>query len=283
MRSAVKSILNQTNQNFQLVVSDNSESDDAVSAVQDLNSSTCIVKRKDTPSIHEHWTACLNECKTTFIVLFHDDDEMKSNFVERFWHFESQNNYFAAVGFNAEVFNGSQLLGESFFSNRRVEGPISPDILFNRYFFKFSRGIAPFPGYVYRTLALKKVAFTPDTGKYGDVRLLTELDDHGGIFWTNEITFDYHIHGANDGLRESRRDRMLFLVYLKNTAKYLDRRTTLADYRYFFYSRWFSVSEFAARPYLQPVLRFQRQYRMRRLLRSEFYRNLAFRLLFRKR
>jgi hypothetical protein len=207
---------------------------------------------------------------------------MKPNFVERFWHFESQNNCFAAVGFNAEIVTGSESSGKSFFSNKRVEGPISPDTLFSRYFFKFSCGIAPFPGYVYRTSALKKVGFPPNTGKYGDVRLLTELDEHGGIFWINESTLNYHIHGSNDSLHESRLDRMRFMVYLKNTAKYRNPRERLADYRYFFYSKCFSAMELSARPYLKPIIKFQIRYRMRRLFRSELYRNLALRLLFRE-
>jgi hypothetical protein len=58
----------------------------------------------------------------------------------------------------------------------------------------------------------------------------------GRVVWVNKQLMDYHIHGGNDGLQESRRDRLSFLGLIKRCPSYANP-TGLNDYRYFIYKK----------------------------------------------
>jgi len=76
---------------------------------------------------------------------------------------------------------------------------------------------------------------------------------------------DYHIHGGNDGLRESARDRLRFLGFIKHCPACVDQMG-LSDYRYFLYKKL--VAGQAGKPLRAARMRrFLRWQRLRRHLR----------------
>jgi len=87
---ALRSILSQSDQNFELIVSDNS-SDlrfkdlfyEALSS-ESMFATVTYIKREVVYSAIEHWNICLSEISSDYFCLFHDDDLMLANYVNDF-------------------------------------------------------------------------------------------------------------------------------------------------------------------------------------------------------
>jgi len=275
--AAIDSILRQSNQNFEFVVSDNSTDSLVRKKLKQYDTRFILRLRDDVETVFDHWKTCVDECKTNYIMLFHDDDQMLPTLVNAFWSLESRYDLIAAIGFNAFILRDESVMTSAFLPLREVEGPITISDLMNHYFFKFSRGIAPFPGYVYRTQLLKELLnqshFTKLAGKYSDVRLLKELIRLGKVYWYGKPLFFYRIHESNDGLNESVSDRLSFLTYLKSQLNVGITGNQLSDYRFFLYQKVFGKKSGLARdtPYI--VKKFNKYYRFNRLFRVNYYRN----------
>lgn len=271
LMDAVESVLAQNNQNFTFIVSDNSSDYCAREKISHFPQGFEFRERDKSTTIYDHWKICLNECETDYVMLFHDDDQMLPNLINTFWEFEKKFPDFIAVGLNAEIIRNEKFAGVAFQSRTLLEGPLSESEILSRYFFKFSRGIAPFPGYIYRTSSLKKLNFSETVGKYGDVGILAKLAQFGSLFWICEPVFRYRIHGENDGLKESLGDRLKFLGWLKHEFADQDLKSRLSDYRYFLYTKHFTEKKLKNRRFLWPIRRFTRSYQVRRIFRIEYY------------
>lgn len=269
--TAIQSVLAQTNRNFNFIVSDNSSDNCVERILKDNFPSVHFVRRGSDISIYDHWNLCLSECDSTYVMLFHDDDEMLPHMIDTFWKHEKSFNEFTGLAFNARILRNNESHRSAFQARKQIEGPFTSSEILARYFFKFSCGIAPFPGYIYRTSAIKQLRFSADFGKYGDVRLLIELASLGNIFWISQPQFRYRVHGENDGLKESRSDRVRFLTYLKREYGNQNLKFRLSDYRYFFYRKCFSQQQLQNRRFLLPIRRFNLIYRLKRIFRIEYY------------
>jgi hypothetical protein len=273
--AAIDSILGQTSNDFRLVVSDNSTDASVRGRLGRYQAQVILQLRNNVENVFDHWKTCVDECDTTYIMLFHDDDQMLPALIKTFWSVENKYDQFAAIGFNAFILRGESMSIPAFLPLREVEGPITISELMNRYFFKFSRGIVPFPGYIYRTELLKELLnqshFSKLTGKYSDVRLIKELTRFGGVYWFGKPLFLYRIHESNDGLNESLRDRLSFLAYLKSQLNNEISNNSLCDYRFFLYQKVFGKKPLLAQHTPNKIKKFLRYYRYRRLLRVDYY------------
>ena len=235
---AILSVLEQTKHDFELTVSDNSDTDSLGSLIQSnieikpsLSRVIYIKRPKLLPAL-EHFNLCLDEVSTDYFCLFHDDDLMLPSFVENFFKAQNKFPHAAAFGNNA-IAEKNGVKGKIFFQS---VGPytivLTPKVLAEKYFSRHQLGVAPFPSYVYKKSAIKSLHFHPGWGKYGDVTWLLSVACHGEIVWLNKPLMVYRLHDGNDSLTESRRDRLRFLAFIKkNVDKF--GLGLLRDYRFF--------------------------------------------------
>lgn len=270
---AIESILAQTDKKFQLVVSDNSSSDELRNHIGS-HIGFEYIKRGQVLSAIDHGNQCLSEIKTEFFTLFHDDDLMLPNFVRDFWRAQSLFPEAVAFGANASVERFGIGAGLSFKTARSYVGPISPNELLRRYFSHHQLGIAPLPSYVYKTSALNDLYFDVSGGKYSDVQWLSQWCAKGPIMWIAEPMMVYRLHDSNDGNFESRHDRLRFLAYLKSSRDMFSPEI-LSDYRYFLYKKLLpALRDGGNEKTYRLLFKFTAAHRYQRLLRLSFYQAL---------
>ena len=267
-KAAILSILNQHADGFQLTVSDNSSDDRVARMVQTDFPDVRIIHRGGGPS-KPHFNTCIAEARADYFCLFHDDDLMGADFVSEMRLASERFPDAVAIGANAWVVNldkGTRVPSLRAFGEYQVLA--SARGLFRRYFGRHQTGIVPFPSYIYRTAVAGAERIPEAGGKYADVSWLLHLASLGRIVWCNKSLMDYHLHGVNDGLLESQRDRLSFLGLIKRCSTCVDP-SGLSDYRYFVYKK--AIVADAGNPAhpvrIRLLRRFLRWQRVRRHLR----------------
>lgn len=264
-KAAIESILAQGGEGFRLIVSDNSSDTRVAEMVARDFPGVRLVPRGCLPAL-AHFNACIAEAAADYFCLFHDDDLMGPDFVAEMRQASLRYPDAVAFGANAWVVNlesGMRVASVRAFGQYQVID--SARDLFHRYFGRHQTGIAPFPGYVYRTAVAGDERIPEAGGKYADVTWLLRLASLGRMVWCNAPLMDYHIHGGNDGLQESLRDRLRFLGFIK-CCPTCTSPAGLDDYRYFLYKKLLAGK--AGMPRRAALLRrFLRWQRLRRHMR----------------
>jgi GT2 family glycosyltransferase len=270
--AAIKSILTQTSSDYQLVVSDNSDTNELEAHLGSYHDKIIYLKRSPVLPAMDHFNQCLTEVNTEYFCLFHDDDLMLSNYVNDF--LEGIKKYPDAIAFgcNAKLETVGIKSGISFKSNKPFSGPITFNNLVSKYFSKHQNGIAPFPSYAYHKKVAQSLKFASNAGKYGDVQFLIQVANLGKMVWISNPMMIYKLHGTNDGGIESRRDRLRFLRFLKNFSG-LDK-VLITDYRYFMYRKIIAGNESSDKTYLKILASYIVGYRFKRYFRIDTYLNL---------
>ena len=236
---AIRSILSQTDNRFQLIVSDNSDNNELASFLGDLTPSLDYIYRNkngECLTAFEHFNLCISEVKTQYFALLHDDDLVLPNYVEEFWRTQKSFPNKIAYGCNAKVRTVNGIEHPSFINSRRHCVSITPHYLAWQYFGRHKLGIAPFPFYIYDKQKIGGTRFSAQFGKYGDVAWLLDLANKGQLVWINSLMGIYQLHEGNDSNLESRRDRLLFLAYLKQHTL-PEHSLLLTLYRQFLYKK----------------------------------------------
>jgi glycosyltransferase involved in cell wall biosynthesis len=230
-RQTLESILNQTDKEFDLVVSDNS-SDEKVSLMLQAEFPQIRCRRR-VPMLAqlEHFNRCIDEVRTDYFCLFHDDDLMHPEFVARMKTVLDTHPEIVACGCNARKESFGKIERRpSFLALGQLEWITSPRVLAQRYFGRAQSGIAPFPGYIYRRSRVGELRLPDEGGKYADVAWLLTLSMKGRLVWVTAPLMTYRMHGGNDGGVESLRDRLRFLGFMKQNLSMLGK-DLLTEYR----------------------------------------------------
>lgn len=277
---AIASVLAQSDKNFILTVSDNSSTNDVQEMVEREFPHVHYVRRAPVLQALDHFNRCIEDVRTSHFCLFHDDDIMHPQFVLQVNKSIAAYPQAAALGCNARI----QTLGVdesslSFTTYRAVETLKGPRDLAARYFSRAQSGIAPFPGYVYNRTLVADLRFEPHGGKYSDVSWLLNLARKGNIIWINQYLMTYRIHSGNDGIIESRRDRLRFLGYLKQNLPVFGGGI-LQDYRCSFIYKKIRKNKDLLHPYRQHLAtEFLRHCAWARYARWDTWKALAKRAL----
>jgi glycosyltransferase involved in cell wall biosynthesis len=234
-RLAIESILAQSAGGYRLIVSDNSSDDRVAKMVMAEYPDVTLLCRGCIPA-NTHFNLCISEASADYFCLFHDDDVMGPEFSSEMYKVVLRHPTAIAVGSNAWVIDQTKgTRGLSVLGFGKTQLVPTPEDLFRRYFGRHQTGFPPFPGYIYRTSAAGGFQI-PNGGKYSDVSWLLTLADCAPLAWCHKPLMNYHLHGENDGMQESHRDRLRFFAFIKQHPKY-SGRYGLADYRYFIYKK----------------------------------------------
>lgn len=281
-RQAIESVLRQSNNEFRLVISDNSDNDEMSCLM--LSEFPTLEYRRRVPSLPaiSHFNKSISETDTEFLCLFHDDDLMEPGYVDAMLKMIELNPNAVAYACNAAIIDKENVPNDESFESRDAYIIIgNPRALAGRYFSRFPNGFAPFPAYIYRSSVVKNIPLNPQSGgKYSDLTWLLELSKIGPIVWSSDKLIRYRIHASNDGGFESARDRLKLLGYLKINAPFVGMNI-ISDYRFFLYKKlckdWIVNRKFSAR-YEKCFINYLRMYRLQRLFRAETYAYLYYKL-----
>lgn len=271
-KESIQSVLSQTSSDYQLIVSDNS-SNNTVGEMVRAHFPTVVYRRRSSVlPVLAHFNTCISEASADYFCLFHDDDTMREDFVSTVTKAIALYPQAVAFGANAcirDIPANSKSL--SFLCLGQYEQISSSEDLFRRYFGRYNNGFAPFPGYVYNTTKIDGKRIPEDGGKYADVGWLLTIASSGVIVWIVKPLLDYYLHGANDGLQESLRDRLRLLGFLKKN-KILCGDAGLADYRYFVHKQLLaSLSSARSSKRSKIIKRDMNRHRLNRLFRGKDY------------
>lgn len=281
-RCAIESALRQTNQDFRLVISDNSSNDELCCLVHAEFPGLDYRRRAPTLPAIDHFNTSISEADTDFLCLFHDDDLMEPGYVDAMLETIELHPYAMAYSCNAKIINEEVVLKGGSFESRDPYVIIeNPRALAGRYFSRFPNGFAPFPAYIYRSSVVKNIPLNPQTGgKYSDVTWLLEISKIGPIVWNSKKLIRYRIHATNDGGFESTRDRLRLLGYLKMNSSFVGQ-AIISDYRFFLYKKlyktWLIDRKFPVK-YAKIFNRYLLMYRLKRFFKSETYAYLYYKL-----
>jgi glycosyltransferase involved in cell wall biosynthesis len=239
LEETLDSILAQDYSEFEIeiVVSDNSETEVVKNLLSEYSLINNKVKyiRRYPPLRHDlHFQAIIDDCSADYLVMFHDDDIMHPNYVRTMLPILIDNNI-VALGCNAYLFR-SKLLNNL----RKMHNFQSLKIFDNHKDFLEcylvgNGGIAPYPGYMYKTEFIKKTKAS--TFYYGDVNNLSNLLNFGSIGVVPDALMYYRVHSGNSSRHENILDRKKLLNYM--FSKGIDPSSTPVFLsKYLYYLTW---------------------------------------------
>jgi glycosyltransferase involved in cell wall biosynthesis len=232
---ALNSLLNQSYSNYEIYVSDNSDKETFGNYIEKNINSNINLKytfRKIQLNAIEHINTVMNESQYyDFILIFHDDDILHQSYLENIVKLKEINdNNLSAIAINGLVIKNNTITNRKithYKNNRKV---FSKKDLVDSYFCYDSKGAPPFPGYLYRTSAIKNIKLQiQHGGKHSDLIFISDILDNGYILWLKEPLMYYRIHETNDSKIYSDEDRNKLFSYLSN--KQLFSKSALSDYK----------------------------------------------------
>jgi len=191
----IESVLNQSCQDFKIIVSDNSSNDETKALLEKRAFLQKVEYRKRDReySSLEHFNMCLSEVTTKYFVLFHDDDVMMPDFVDAMYS-TIVNSSCAAVGTNACILNNKEKTNRLFYKEKK-----DSFVTVKRMVHNYCLGnIAPFPGYIYNKEILRGLKFSDECEKYSDVIWLFNVANLGRIMWLAQPHMYYRVHSSQD-------------------------------------------------------------------------------------
>jgi len=228
-RHAIRSILAQSDLEFSLTISDNSSTDEVEAMVK--TEFPQIKFARHIPMTPEHINCCVQAANSDYVCIFHDDDVMAPNYVANMKTLITCYPDAVAYGSNALIEEFGKINKKpSFLACSENVHIRKPQELAARYFSRHQLGIAPLSSYIYKRHIALLVPLEVAWGKYADVTWLLRLAYCGDIVWINKPLMTYRIHLGSDGQKESRRDRLRLLRFLKCNTSWLGK-SILDDYR----------------------------------------------------
>jgi glycosyltransferase involved in cell wall biosynthesis len=218
---ALTSILNQTFQDYDLYISDNSTKDDTMHAVNAIVEQNKIkyIRRVPSLSATDHFNKVLEELGNyEFVMLSHDDDLLHPTAIEKIMQILVSDKSLSGTGCNSLILKNGKVTETPFnpylSSDTRVNN--SYDLL-NHYLTKRLSHI-PFPFYIYRTAKIHGLTFDfLKGGKHTDVSFLAEAADRGPLYWIAEPLASYRKHESNDS-------SLIDLLATLSLCKYIIRK-----------------------------------------------------------
>lgn len=200
---------------LQVLVSDNSDNDATQSLCADRYSDVRYTRRSPGTTAADHFRAVIREAEGDFLVLLHDDDRLKPDYVQRLVAAFREHHDAVAISCNADIIDDAgALTGRSFNQQDATRRFTSARELLLQYL-PGGLGCAPFPAYMYRREVLEPSAVDPSKGgKHFDAALVAGLTRAGAVIWLPDRLFEYRIHSNNDSKSFVLRDHLQLCRYM---------------------------------------------------------------------
>ena len=239
---AISSILDQTVNNFDFLVSDNSTNDELQSIlVKKFPDIESIKWNPHHKTLFDHFNALKRLVKTKYLVLFHDDDVMNPNYVKRILEEFSINPNASAIASNGYLINAENKKinnkviynGHVFESSKDIIDFRDKNSILERYLSWDSGGVAPFDSYAYNLSKIKDLKLDFSRGRhYCDAVFILDVVSKGEVVWINEPLTKVRIH--KDQLSEvcDVRDYKSFITTMIKESKNDINQFSIDEYRF---------------------------------------------------
>ena len=194
---SIRSVLAQTYQRVQLILSDNSTTDEVSEFLRNEFPTLELRRRKPSLSNYDHLNLVLAEANAKYLMIFHDDDILEPSYIADLIA-ELEKNGASAGCANARLLIDGKKTDKLFNQTLRKNNLISNPRDLAKNYLDYSYGVNPFPGYIYRRGAIQGLRFDlKEAGQYCDVTFLVKVAQTGAIFWSARPAMFYRKHGGN--------------------------------------------------------------------------------------
>lgn len=105
LKSAIKSVLNQTYQNWEIIVSDNCSKEDIKSYIDSIEDNRIIYIKAPKPiSVTENWNLANNSATGDYVIMLGDDDALMDNYFEQCINIIENFNYPDMLNYAAYIY-----------------------------------------------------------------------------------------------------------------------------------------------------------------------------------
>ena len=256
LREALVSVINQDSNDFEIIVSDNSDSSTTYEMMLNEFNEISYIKRNPTLDASIHSKTVIEEASAEYLMLFHDDDALKPSHVSEILKKFKQHPDVVSIASNGTYIGDTKFKNKEIMNLNKEVFLNNPIELFDYYLGLHPSGtsVAPLPGYVYKTSVLKKVNenFFNMCGKHADVQTLAEILEFGNILWLPTKTILYRVHAGQHSASEKIYDRNKLLRYMY--SKGLDAKSKGVVYFKFRYLlNWWNERKGSS--YVGPIVR----------------------------
>jgi glycosyltransferase involved in cell wall biosynthesis len=203
------------------IVSDNSKSDETKKHMEINYPNVNYIKCVPNLLAIDHFNKILNEVKSDYLMMFHDDDLILPGMIKRCLEELKIRPELSAIATNAYIIKGLKKTSDYFFKSTGHLTKISnSEMLALRYMQLTEIGTAPFPSYIYAVKKIRNIRLNSDLGgKYCDVAFLLEVVKRGPIVWINDPLMFYREHLGSDSKSFDFRSSLKLLRHLRSTQR----------------------------------------------------------------
>ncbi len=232
LREALESLRAQVGVRARCIVSDNSSNDEVEKWFRKQNIADVEYRRRvPSLSVMDHLNLILNEVRSPYFMMFHDDDILLPHAIAHLIQVAKNHPRASAVAGNAEIIYGQKRTKAKFQLMTTEYVVRRPQDLIRAYLLPVGSH-PPFPAYLYRRELTVPVKFdAQEGGKYSDVAFLARLANQGELVWSPEVTMLYRRHTGNDSGK-------------------MDLESIVRLSRYFCEMGWIRSTEFELRHYV---------------------------------
>lgn len=211
---AIKSILSQSFYDFKFIVSDNSTNDDIKNLVkkENIKDSRFSYIKRECPfeSGIDHINAIHQEVQSHYYIIFHDDDIMLSDMVNKLYEAIKEDNRIIAVGaFAYTVKDGKRTMGKICKHKEIINSPIT---IIDKY---ASGSYATFASYMYNKYLMSNLIEKKNGGKYSDCSFIASLVRNGLIVHIPNHLMEITVHEGQDSQDHQFSEYLSLTTYLK--------------------------------------------------------------------
>ncbi len=217
----IDSILKQTYPEFSLYILDNCSTDhtaEAVAAIRDER--IHYIRQEKNIGGVGNTNFAFDHCDADYFVLFHDDDLMLPDFLEKELSVLENEPQVTAVGANAEKF-GAVSVARVFDLNENEKEYYSGEAYIRRYL--RTGNTLVYPSVMYRASFIREHSIRARTepGPCGDIIVLADIERNGGtLCQLGEVLMEYRVHENQDSSRNYLMMHIQLYEYLSSDACY---------------------------------------------------------------
>lgn len=221
LEESIRSILNQTYENFEFILIDDCGQNDVTEFVKTFSDDRIkVIKNPSNIGLVKSLNKALEVAKGKYIVRMDTDDFCYPERIEKQLKFMEEHPEYDIISGKAKFYNGEEIFGETKFT-----GEVTKDII-------LKQGNSPIihPTVMAKKEILLKVGGYPDYKRCEDLALWTELILNGyRMYVMDEFLLRYHL-SINDYSKRNLKTRKDYFRYLKE--KYLKLKPSFFRYTY---------------------------------------------------
>jgi glycosyltransferase involved in cell wall biosynthesis len=221
LKIAIDSVLRQSYKNYYLIILDNMSGDNTKDIVEEFNDDRLIYIERESTIEMNNYQFAFSICKTKYLVVFHDDDIIESDYLNEVLNVMENTDYVALSVF-ADLIDGK---GNIIKKHKAIDNVISFSGVdyFKALIKKESCESMVFPAAIYRHSFYNDIFKFSDQncGPAGDQFIWLQTERYSGKFAIyNKVLIQYRMHNGQDSSQNAGVMELKLLNYLYNDEYY---------------------------------------------------------------